>query len=261
MSDILQTNISALGVATVTLNRPDVHNAFNDALIAEMTRAFLDLGSSDDVRIIILHGAGKSFCAGGDLNWMKAAASYTYEENVADAMRLSNLFATINDCPKPVIGAIHGAAFGGGVGVIACLDIALAVPTAKFSLSEVKLGLTPATISPFVVAAIGERNARRYFLTAERFDAEIALQIGLVHEICDDPMEKASALADVILQNAPGAVSEAKALINAIKGKEITDELRADTAERIAKRRATDEGKEGLAAFLERRSPNWSIKS
>ena len=262
MIDPLLSSIDDRGVATLTLNRADVHNAFNDDLIWELGNAFTKLGANDSVRAIVLTGAGKSFSAGADLNWMKEAASYSDEQNMRDAMRLSEMLSAINSCPKPTIAIVNGATFGGGVGLVACCDIAIAVEAAKFSLSEVRLGLTPATISPYVVAAIGERAARRYFLTAERFDATEARRIGLVHELAPS-LQDACSLAHVMLKNilagAPGAQRDAKTLINVVTGQPINEELRADTARRIADRRASAEGREGLGAFLEKRTPAWSI--
>jgi len=262
MTDVLHTSIDDRGVATVTMMRADVHNAFNDDLIWELHNAFKKLGTDDTVRAIVLTGAGKSFSAGADLNWMKAAADYTEEQNRADAMRLSDMLAAVNDCPKPTIAIVNGAAFGGGVGLVACCDIAIAVESAVFSLSEARLGLTPATISPYVIATIGARAARRYFLTAERFTAEKAREIGLVQETAPS-LQDACSLSHVMIKNilagAPGAQREAKALIRAVAGQEITTELRADTANRIAERRASLEGREGLSAFLEKRKPEWSV--
>lgn len=251
------------GVATVILNRPDVHNAFNDTVIADLHNAFEALGKDDKVRVIILTGAGKSFSAGADLNWMKRSATFTAEENKTDAMRLSGMLATIRSCPKPTIAFVNGAAFGGGVGLTACCDIAVAIATGVFSLSEVKLGLTPATISPYVIAAIGERAAQRYFLTGERFDGIEARRIGLVHEVAQTREEAnmiIDGIVDQLLSSGPVALSEAKSLIRYVAGAEITDELREGTAERIAERRTSDEGQEGLNAFFERRKPNWSIE-
>jgi methylglutaconyl-CoA hydratase len=260
----LLSSIDDRGVATITMNRADVHNAFNDDLIWELNNAFKTLGANPDVRAIVLTGAGKSFSAGADLNWMKAAAEYSEEQNERDAMRLSEMLSTVNNCPKPTIAIINGAAFGGGVGLVACCDIAIAVDNAKFSLSEVRLGLTPATISPYVVAAIGERAARRYFLTAERFDAAEARRIGLVHETSAS-LQEACSLSHVFIKNilagAPAAQAEAKDLITSVVGKEITEDLRTDTAKRIAKRRASSEGKEGLSAFLEKRKASWTEKA
>lgn len=260
----LLTSIDDRGVATVTLNRADVHNAFNDDLIWELNNAFTKLGENPDVRAIVLTGAGKSFSAGADLNWMKAAASYTDEQNMRDALTLSDMLAALNTCPKPTIAIVNGATFGGGVGLVSCCDIAIAVDDAKFSLSEVRLGLTPATISPYVVAAIGERAARRYFLSAERFDAQEARRIGLVHETAPS-LQEAFSQAHIFLKNilagAPEAQHQAKDLVAFVTGKPIDAELRRHTAQRIASRRASDEGKEGLSAFLEKRKPNWSVEA
>ncbi len=260
----LLSSIDDRGVATVTLNRPNVHNAFNDDLIWELNTAFSKLGANDDVRAIVLTGAGQSFSAGADLNWMKAAAGYTEEQNVRDAENLSSMLDTLNRCPKPTIAIVGGATFGGGVGLVSCCDIAIAVEDSKFALSEVRLGLTPATISPYVVAAIGERAARRYFLTAERFDATEAKRIGLVHEIAPSLQEafsQAHVFLKSILAGAPGAQRDAKRLIADVKSQAITAKLRGDTANRIAKRRASAEGKEGLDSFLEKRKPAWSVEA
>ena len=251
------------GVATVTLNRPDVHNAFNDSVIADLLAAFETLGADDTVRVILLTGAGKSFSAGADLNWMKQSATYTAQENKEDAMRLSGMLATIRNCPKPTIAFVNGAAFGGGVGLTACCDIAVAMATGVFSLSEVKLGLTPATISPYVVAAIGQRAAQRYFLTGERFDGIEARRIGLVHEIAqtrDEADMIIDGIIEQLLSSGPIAQTECKSLIRFVAGAAITDELRAETAERIAARRTSAEGQEGLTAFFEKRKPSWSSK-
>lgn len=260
MTSPLLTSIEDNGVATVTLNRPDLHNAFNDDLIWELNNAFTKLGEDDTVRAVVLTGAGKSFSAGADLNWMKEAAHYTKEQNLRDAQALSDMLAAVNNCPKPTIAIVNGATFGGGVGLVACCDMAIGVYGSKFSLSEVRLGLTPATISPFVVTAIGERAARRYFLTAERFTADEAKAIGLVHEVAPS-LQEAFTLAHRLLKNilsgAPGALAEAKDLIFSVSTKDITNELRTDTAQRIADRRSSEEGQEGLSAFLEKRKPNW----
>ncbi len=257
------------GVARITLNRPDVRNAFNAKLISELHQTINSLEDDTAVRVIVLRGAGKAFSAGADLTWMKAASEYSIEENEADAMRLSDMLHALDRVPKPVIALVHGAAFGGGVGLTACADIAIATRETIFSLSEVRLGLIPATIAPFVVAAIGQRQARRYFATAERFNGEKALKINLVHETVEDEWELdtvAERIIDEILKGGPLAVSAAKKLIFAVDGKavdgkdggkEADEALRRNTAERIAARRASDEGREGIAAFLEKRKPGW----
>lgn len=249
------------GIAKLALNRPDVNNAMNDTLIAEVTSALANLNANDAVRLIILSGNGNHFCAGADLNWMKKAATYSEAENKADAMRLSDMLFAIYASNKPVIAAVHGAVYGGGVGVTACADIVFASHETNFCLSEVRLGLTPATISPFVIEAIGARQARRYFLTAEVFNAEKAETLGLVHECSDDPLAAAMERATKMLKLAPEALGSAKRLIQAVANQPISETLRADTADRIARRRATEEAKEGLSAFLEKRPANWIKES
>ena len=248
-------------IARVRLNRPERHNAFDEALIAALTEAFSTLGQDPAIRAIVLSGEGKSFCAGADVDWMRRAGGWTEAENRADALRLSDMLLAIDTCPKPVIAVVHGAVAGGGVGLVACSDMAVAVDGAQFRLSEVRLGLTPATISPFVIARIGVSAARRWFLTAEAFGAAQAKAMGLVNEVAADT-EAASAIVDNWLAHfaatAPGAVTDAKALIRDVAGKPVTDALRALTAERIAARRASAEGREGLAAFFDKRRPAWN---
>lgn len=261
MTDNLLVNIDERGVAVVTLNRAEKHNAFNDEVIAELDFTFTSLGDNDAVRVVILTGAGKSFSAGADLSWMKKTATYSTQDNEADAMRLSGMLSTLATCPKPTIAMVNGAAFGGGVGLTACCDIAIAMATAVFSLSEVKLGLTPATISPYVVRAIGARAAQRYFLSGERFDGIEARRIGLVHEIAQTPEEAEMILEGIIeqlLSGGPTAQADCKELIQLVAGREIDDEVRQETAARIAARRANAEGQEGLSAFFDKRKPNWS---
>ena len=263
MNKDLIIDTDSRGVATITLNRPDVHNAFNSELIAELRSAFLALDADATVRVILLTGAGKSFSAGADLNWMKRSATFSAEENQQDAMALSDMLATINNCSKPTLAFVNGAAFGGGVGLAACCDIVVALSTAAFSLSEVKLGLTPATISPYVVRAIGERAARRYFLTAERFDGIEARRIGLAHETAqtvDEAQMIADGLIGYLLSGGPVAQAASKTLIRMVADSDITDDLRRKTAQLIAERRTSDEGQEGLSAFLEKRKPNWSAE-
>jgi methylglutaconyl-CoA hydratase len=258
---MLDTTIDEAGVARVTLDRPDRHNAFNEALIEALTHAFRDLGQNAVVRAIILSGNGKSFCAGADIAWMRRAGSWTEAENRADAMRLSDMLLAIDTCPKPVIARVHGAVAGGGVGLVACADMAVAVETAQFRLSEVRLGLTPATISPFVIARIGTAQARRWFLTAEGFGAAQAQAIGLTHETAGD-----DAAADAIITGwlqhlraaAPGAVTAAKQLVRDVASQPVSDALRAHTAAAIAARRSSDEGRAGLAAFFDKRTPEWN---
>ncbi|MEM8800318.1 MAG: enoyl-CoA hydratase-related protein [Pseudomonadota bacterium] len=251
------------GVATVTLNRPDIHNAFNHTVVRELDHVVGVISDTTSIRAMVLTGAGKSFSAGGDLKWMKSAGSFTDEENQNDALGLSSMLHRLNTCPKPTIARVNGAAFGGGVGLIACCDMAFAVEGAKFALSEVRLGLTPATISPYVVAAVGQRQARRYFTTAERFEAKDASRIGLIHDTGAD-IEALDTLVKTAIQNilagAPGAIADSKRLINDVKEREIDEALRAETARRIAARRASQEGREGLTAFLEKRLANWVVR-
>ena len=246
-------------VALVALARPDVHNAFDETLIAELTHALHGLDADAAVRAVILLGQGRSFCAGADLNWMKKMAGYRRAENLADARALAAMLRTLHRLSKPTIARVHGPAFGGGVGLVACCDFAFAAQDATFSLSEVKLGLIPATIGPYVVEAMGARHARRFFLSGERFTAAEAFRVGLVHDIC--PFEELDAkineLLGALLAAGPCAQSEAKALVRAIGGRPIDEALIADTAERIARVRGSPEGKEGVAAFLDKRSPAW----
>jgi len=246
-------------VASVRLTNSDRHNAFDDGLIADLIRAFEDVAQIVDIRAVILRSEGKSFSAGGDLNWMKRVAGYSYEENVADAGLLARMLQVIDICPKPVIARVQGAAYGGGVGLVSSCDIAIGTPRAVFSLSEVKLGLIPAAISPYVVKAIGARAARRYFLTAERFDAAEAHRLGLLHEVVEE--EDLDGAIDRVIQSimasGPNAVSEAKDLIFAVD-RPLTQEIIDDTAHRISRVRATAEGQEGIAAFLEKRKASWT---
>ncbi|CAO3380741.1 enoyl-CoA hydratase/isomerase family protein [Azospirillum argentinense] len=258
MSDIL-IDIAASGVAAVTMNRAEVHNAFNERVIADLTDAVLSLGSNPDVRAILLRGAGKSFSAGADLGWMKKMADYSHGENVEDAMGLATMLRTLDECPKPTIAVVQGPAFGGGVGLVAACDIAIAAETASFALTEVRLGLIPAVISPYVVAAMGERACRRYFLTAERFSAAEALRHGLLHQTVQATELDAAVEVMVrnLLQCGPASQTAAKELIRAVARRPLDDALVRDTAERIARQRASDEGREGVGAFLEKREPAW----
>jgi methylglutaconyl-CoA hydratase len=246
-------------VARVELHRPDLHNAFNETMIAELTDSFLAFGFRTDVRAILLTATGKCFSAGADLNWMRKMSGFSDAENRADALALATMLRTIYACPKPVVAQIQGDAYGGGVGLIAATDIAIAAETARFSLSEVKLGLIAATISPYVIRAIGERAAHRYLITAERFDAQEAYRIGLVHQIVpkDKLEETVQSLLRALLQNSPNAVTESKRLVREVVDQPISDALLEDTAQRIARVRASDEGKEGVRAFLKKRRPFW----
>lgn len=247
------------GVATITMNRPDVHNAFNEHVIKDMTEAFTKAGAEASVRVVVLRGNGKSFSAGGDLNWMRRVAEYTHEQNVTDAMGLGTLLKTINTLQKPTIALVQGNAFGGGVGLTACCDIAIAEEGTQFCLSEVKIGLIPSIIEPYVITAMGVRQARRYSLTAERFDAKVAEKIGLVHEVV--PQGGLDAAKDKIIaalwEGSPAAQARGKKLILEITGRKIDDALIKFTAETIAEARASAEGKEGLSAFLNKSEPGW----
>ena len=248
------------GVAMIAMNRPQVHNAFDEAMICELIEAFRDLGADDTVRVIIIAAEGKSFCAGADLNWMKRASEYNEDQNREDAGELALMLNAIYACPKPVIARVQGNAFGGGVGVVAAADIAIGVADAQFSLSEVKLGIIPAVISPYVIEAIGARYAHRYFISAERFSASEAYRIGLLHDLASSVEamdEQIAVLCSALLANGPKAMESAKNLIQAVSHKSIDDELMEDTIERIAQIRSTPEAKEGVRAFLEKRRPNW----
>jgi methylglutaconyl-CoA hydratase len=255
---MVRVETDARGLARVTLDRPEKHNAFDAGTILELTHAFATLGAEPGVRAVLLAGDGPSFCAGADAGWMREQATAGEAENRSDAMRLSDMLATIDDCPKPVIAIVHGNVFGGGVGLAACADLVVAAPDARFRLSEVRLGLTPATISPFVVAKIGQSQARRWFLTAEGFGAEQALAIGLVHAISETPEAVAQSWFAELLLGAPGAIADAKALVRDVAGRPVSFSLRSETADRIAARRASAEGREGLSAFLQKRKPGWA---
>ncbi|MCG2585168.1 enoyl-CoA hydratase/isomerase family protein [Massilia sp. TS11] len=246
-------------VASITLNRPDVRNAFNETSIAELNAAFTAVGALDAVRAVLLAANGPAFCAGADLNWMKKMASYSHAENQADAMALASMLRTIYLCPKPVVAKVQGDCYAGGMGLVAAADIVVAAEGVNFCLSEVKLGLIPATISPYVIKAMGEQAARRYFLTAERFDAATAQRLGLAHEVSvpEQLDDCVAGLLKALCANSPHAVAQAKALVREVAGQSVTDALLADTAERIAQIRASEQGREGVASFLEKRKPAW----
>jgi methylglutaconyl-CoA hydratase len=249
-------------VAVVWMARETVRNAFNEASIAELTETFTTLGADPDVRAIVLAGKGPAFCAGADLGWMKRMASFTHQENRADALKLATMLRTIYECPKPVIARVHGDAYAGGVGLVAACDIAVAAIGAEFCLSETKLGLIPATIGPYVIRAMGANAARRYFLTAEKFDAGEAFRLGLVHDLAP-PEEldlRINALLGTLMQTSANAVSESKRLVRELTDRPIDDAIVADTAERIASIRTSDDGREGVRAFLEKRKPRWVVE-
>jgi len=250
---------SADGIGRIILNKVEQHNAFDDLMIKQLTRAIVQLDKDDAVRIIVLAANGKSFSAGADLNWMKRMAGYSWEQNYQDSLLLAGLMQSLYECRKTTVAIVQGAAFGGGVGLLACCDIVLASEKASFCLSEVKLGLIPAVISPYVVRAIGERNAKRYFATAERFDASEALRVNLVHKLFSaDALEKecGSLLAEW-LSNGPQAMLKAKHLVNLVQGSSVDESLIRETAQQIADTRASAEGREGITAFLQKRKPSW----
>ena len=256
---MILTDIDSRGVATVTLNRPEVHNAFNETVIGDLRDAFDALAADDSVRVVVLEGHGKSFSAGADLNWMRRMAAFSLEENLADAKRMAGMFDKLNMLPMPTIAKVQGSAFAGGLGLVSACDIAIAADHAKFAVTEVRLGLIAAAISPYVIAAIGPAAARRYFQTADRFDAAEAKRIGLLHDAVP-----AAALDDTvanivreILKNAPASVRACKTLIRETAGP-VTEARREETATRIARIRATPEAREGVGAFFDKRDPDWN---
>jgi methylglutaconyl-CoA hydratase len=246
-------------VAEVWLNRPEVRNAFNDGVIAELTQAFATLGADRDLRAIVLAGHGKAFCAGADLSWMRAMADYTWDQNKADASALAQMLWTVWSCPVPVVGRIQGDCYAGGVGLAAACDVLVAADGMHFCLSEAKLGLLPATIGPYVVRALGEQASRRYFITAERFSAAQAQALGFVHEVvaADALDAKVAEVVAALVANGPAAVKACKQLVKDVAGRDVDAALRDETARRIADIRASAEGKEGVQAFLNKRDPSW----
>lgn len=262
MDNNILLEVDRRGVATLTLNRPAVHNAFDSALVTRLTELLVELKARGDVRIVVLTGAGRSFSAGADVHWMRSMAACSEEENFEDALHLADLMSLLNSLPVPTVARVNGHAYGGGVGLIACCDIAIASNDARFALSEVRLGLIPAVISPYVIAAVGERNARRLFLSAEAMDAKLARRVGLVHEIAK-PNKLDAAIEhqlSLLLKGGPNALRESKELIFTVEGGGISaDEvLRHRTAQIIAQLRVSAEGQEGLAAFLDKRAPAWA---
>ncbi len=257
-NDSVQQVLTA-GILTVTLNRPDTHNALTPEMVQTLSAIFTAVPQRDDVRVVVLTGNGRSFCAGADLSFMRQAADYTFAENVADGEAIFDLMQAIDACPRPVVGRIHGAAIGGGFGLVSCCDIAVAVERAKFALSEVRLGILPAVISPFVLARIGVAHGRELFLTGELFTAEHARQIGLVQYVVADEAAldaKIQERVQALLLAAPGAQADAKELIRRVAYQPKTA-VRGYTADLIARRRASEEGREGMSAFLEKRKPRW----
>jgi methylglutaconyl-CoA hydratase len=247
------------GILSVTLDRPDVHNAFNDELIAEAIELFEGLAANRSLRAVVLRGTGANFCAGADLNWMSRMVSYSRDENVRDSSLLAKMYALIDECPLPVVGRIQGAAIGGGVGLVSVCDVAIAMRDAKFGLSEVKLGILPAVISPYVIAKIGQSHARALFLTGERFDAERALRIGLVHRLVDDTQALDAAVEQTLRElrsSGPEAVRECKKLIAHVAASELAEVI-PYTIEAIATRRTSEEGQQGMQAFLAKQKAPW----
>jgi len=258
--DPVLLDVSPEGVAVVTLNRPEKRNAFDELMIGGLREAFETLKGADHVRAVFLRGAGETFCAGADIDWMQRAATYTEEDNETDALALARMLQHLQDLPQLTVALVHGAAMGGGAGLVAACDIGVALKNTKFRFSEVRLGLTPATISPFVVEAIGARWTKALFATAEGFDGDFAERIGLVQYAVGTAEELQAMmehLSELALAAAPGAVVDAKQLVRFVAGHKIDDSLAKETARRIAKRRASAEGKEGLAAFLAKRKPEW----
>ena len=246
-------------VGRVTLSSPEVRNAFNDEVIAELTRAFIQLGQDPQVRVIVLAAVGPAFCAGADLNWMRRMADYTRAENLADAAALAEMLRVMYECPKPTIARIQGDVYAGGMGLVAACDMVVSVDTANFCLSEVKLGLIPATISPYVIRAMGARAAHRYFLTAERFDAQEALRIGFVHEVVSAAQldAKVAEMTNALVSASPNAVRSCKMLVQEVAGRDIDAPLIGRTVEGIADIRTSSEGREGVQSFLQKRKPSW----
>ena len=251
------------GVAAVTMARERVRNAFNESMIDELDAAFAELGEDPAVRAIVLAGRGSVFCAGADLEWMARMAAFSPEENRKDALQLARMLRTLCECPKPTIARVHGDAYGGGLGLVAACDMAFAARGAAFCQSETRLGLIPAAIGPYVVRAIGRRNALRYFQTAERFDSAEALRIGLVHAVLAPEQLDAciAEVLDALSQTSLQATREAKRLVHDIAGQPLTEQLLADTAERIAAARSSDDGREGVRAFLQKRKPRWQVSA
>jgi methylglutaconyl-CoA hydratase len=261
MADQTTLQIDDLGVATITIVRPEIHNAFDEKVIDELNRRFKSVEEDDEVRLVVVAARGRTFCAGADLEWLRRMADYDSDQNLTDSRHLGSMLQRLNVMSKPTMALVQGPAYGGGVGLVAACDIAIGVRSATFSLSEVKLGLIPAVISPFVIAAVGARQARRFFLTAERFDALEAHRIGLLHLVVNDEGEMRAAaerFARMFLDTAPGAVAESKKLIADVHGLVIDDALMEATAKRIADRRSSDEAVEGISAFFDKRKPNWT---
>ena len=245
--------------AEVWLNRPELRNAFNEGVISELTHAFAQLGADPQLRCITLAGRGKAFCAGADLNWMKAMAGYDWEGNRADAQALADMLFTLYCCPVPIVGRVQGDCYAGGVGLAAVCDVLVAAQGVQFCLSEARLGLLPATIGPYVVRALGEQASRRYFITAERFSAEEAYRLGFVHECvpAEQIDQRVQQIVQTLVANGPAAVKACKRLVQDVAGRPVSDDLRADTARRIADIRVSEEGRAGIRSFLDKTPPPW----
>jgi len=258
-SSILELRRPSAHVAEVWLNRPDVRNAFNDELIAALTETFRQLSADSDLRVVLLGGRGKAFCAGADLNWMRAMSGYSWEQNQADAQKLADMLWTLDQCPVPVVGRVHGDCYAGGMGLAAICDVLVASDNVTFCLSEARLGLLPATISPYVMRGLGHQASRRFMVTAERFSASQAHALGFVHELCTaDALDATVAgLVATLAANGPAAARACKLLVRDVAASPIDEALRAETARRIADVRASDEGREGLQSFLGKRPPAW----
>ena len=261
MSDAIEVLRPRPQVAEVWLNRPEVRNAFNDTVIADLKRAFVALAADTELRVVLLAARGKAFCAGADLNWMRAMADYSWEQNRQDAQRLADMLWTLDQCPVPLVGRVQGDCYAGGMGLTSVCDVVVASRQATFCLSEARLGLLPATISPYVVRALGVQASRRYFVTAERFSAEQAHRLGLVHQLCEPEALDAqiTELIGALVANGPAAVKACKQLVRDVAGQPLTESLRAETARRIADLRASPEGREGVQSFLNKRAPNWQV--
>ncbi len=259
MSNTLAIAEPSRYIAQITMSRPDVRNAFNDEMITELTQAFTQLGARDDVRCIVLAAQGPAFCAGADLNWMRKMADYSTDENLADAAKLAEMLRVMYECPKPTVARVQGDVVAGGMGLVAACDIAVSTDSANFCLSEVRLGLIPATISPYVIRAMGARAAHRYFLTAERFNALEALRIGFVHEVvpADQLDLKVGEITAALCSASPNAVKMCKKLVQEVAGSEMSQRLIAQTVAGIADIRSSAQGKEGVSSFLQKRKPSW----
>lgn len=259
MSQELISNLDHRGVLTITMNRPEVHNAFDEKQIARLTEVLSKAASDDSVKLIVLGSEGKHFCAGADINYMQRMGNNTRQQNLEDAAALAGLMKTLNILPKPTIAKVQGAAYGGAVGLVCCCDIAIGATSTVLSLSEVKIGLVPATIGPYVISAVGQRTARRLFISGERVAAHAAQSMGLLHSVVEDELlnDAVQGVLDSLLENSPNAMAAAKRAVFKLTSEEITDEMIEYSIDMIAELRESEEGREGTAAFLEKRSASW----